>query len=168
MHLLVYDGLMVFIVALIAMVTLPAPFGGAEAGAISLDEGMTIEVIVEVDGPYTIVLAQPFSSSQQLPPTALSDLGDGSWGGFVQLPSAANWNIVFDAFESDGTTVRSDATTMLELGVDRVVVSGEPVVPQGEGLFSGNSVWLMAAVFLILGALGALAWWTFSGDDSTT
>ena len=152
-------------IALIALVTLPAPFGDAEAGAVSLEDGMTIEVIVEVDGPYTIVLAQPFSSSQQLPPTALSDLGDGSWGGFVRLPTAANWSIVFDAFERDGATVRSGAATMLELGVDRVIVSGEPQTLAGPDVFSRNTVWLIAAVLLILAALGALAWWTFATDD---
>jgi len=152
-------------VALIALILLPAPFGEAEAGAVSLDGGLTIEVVVEADGPFTVVLAQPFSSFEQLPPTALADLGDGTWGGFVKLPTAENWNLVFDAFESDGTTVRSGSTNLIELGVDRVIVTGEPEESSVSRGFSTGSIWLAVAVVLLVVSLAALAWWTFSGDD---
>jgi len=164
-HIGIRFGAMSIVVALIALVLLPSPFGEAEAGAVSLDGGLTIEVVVEADGPFTVVLAQPFSSFEQLPPTALSDLGDGSWGGFVELPTAENWNLVFDAIESDGTTVRSETANLIELGVDRVIVGGEPEESSNSGGFSTGSVWLAVAVVLLLGSLGALAWWTFSGDD---
>ena len=156
---------MIPIIALIAMVTLSSPFGDATASAIGLDDGMTVEVIVEVDRSFDVVLARPFSSFEELPPTALSDLGNGSWGGFVVLPSAENWSLVFDAFETDGTTFRSDSTDLLAMGVDAVVIAGEPVAPVGGGGFTTSTWWLAAAVVLILGSLGALTWWTFSGDD---
>lgn len=153
------------VLALVALIALSPPFGEAEAGAVSLDGGLTVEVVVEVDGPFTVVLAQPFSSFAELPPTALADLGDGSWGGFVELPTAENWNLVFDAFESDGTTVRSDATNLIELGVDKVIVTGEPEESNDSGGFSAGSIWLAVAVVLLLSSLGALAWWTFSADS---
>jgi hypothetical protein len=161
---------MSIVVALVALILLPSPFGEAEAEAVSLDDGLTIEVVVDVEGPFTVVLAQPFSSFEQLPPTALANLGDGSWGGFVELPTAQNWSLVFDAFESDGTTVRSQSTNLLELGVDRVIVSGEPEESTDSGGFSAASLWLVLAIVLLLGSLVVLAWWTFSPDDgeSTT
>ncbi len=151
------------VLALIALVVLASPFGGATAGAVSVDDGLTIEVTVEVTGAYEVVLARPFSSFQELPPTALSDLGDGTWGGFVTLPTAENWSLVFDAIAADGTAVRSDTVDLLALGVDRVVITGEPTVPAATGL-STATWWLIAAVVLILAALGALTWWTFGGD----
>ncbi len=155
---------MTVLLTLILLVTLASPFGDASAGAVDLDGGMTIEVVVEVDRTFEIVLARPFSSFEELPPTALSDLGNGSWGGFVVLPSAENWNIVFDAFEPDGTTFRSDTTDMLALGVDKAVIEGEPAGPVRTGRSVSSTWWLIAAVVLILAALGALTWWTFGGE----
>jgi hypothetical protein len=150
--------------ALIALVSLGAPFGDAEAGAVSLEDGMTIEVTVEVARTFEAVLVRPFSSYEELPPTALSDFGNGSWGGFVQLPSAENWSIVFDAFEPDGTTFRSDTTDLIALGVDKVVIEGEPTERVDRGGLTSATWWLVAAIVLVLAALGALTWWTFAGD----
>jgi len=156
---------MPIVVAVVALILLPPPFGEAQAEAVSLGDGLTIEVVVEVNGPFTVVLARPFSAFEQLPPTALSDLGDGTWGGFIELPTAENWGLVFDAFESDGTTVRSQATNLGELGVDRVIVAGEPEQPVITIGFSTAVAWLVVALVLLLSSLGALAWWTFSRDD---
>jgi len=155
---------MIPILALIAMVTLGAPFGDATAGAISLDDGMTIEIVVEVDGPFEVVIVRPFSSFEELPPTALSDLGNGSWGGFVTLPTPENWSVLFDAFDPDGTTYRSDTTDLIALGVDRVLIDAPPQAPTGGSSWPVATVWLVLAVVLILGSLAALTWWTFSGD----
>ena len=76
------------LLALIAVITLSSPFGDAEASAIDLEDGLVIEVIVEVSDTYEAVLARPFSSFEELPPTALVDLGNGTWGGAVELPTA--------------------------------------------------------------------------------
>lgn len=156
---------MISMLALIALVTLTAPFGDATASAVSLDDGMTVEITVEVDRPMEVVIARPFSSFEELPPTALSDLGDGSWGGFVVLPSQENWSLLFDAFETDGTTFRSDTTDLLAMGVDKVLILGEPAAPVGGRALTSTTWWLIAAVVLVLGSLGALTWWTFLGDD---
>lgn len=150
--------------ALIALVSLASPFGDAEAGAVSIEDGMTIEVTVDVARTFEAVLVRPFSSFEELPPTALNDLGNGSWGGLVELPSAENWSLVFDAFESDGTTFRSDTTDLLALGVDKVVIAGEPTEPVDRGGITSATWWLVAAIALVLAALGALTWWTFAGD----
>lgn len=151
--------------ALIVAVVLTAPFGDATAAAIDIDDGLTIDVVVEVDGTYEAVLFRPFSSFEELAPTALRNLGGNEWGGAVALPTAEDWFVVFDAIEPDGTSIRSDTTSLSDLGVDPVVLAGEPEAAVSRSI-DDSTWWLIAGSVLALAALGALAWWTFS-DDKT-
>jgi hypothetical protein len=148
----------------VASVVLSSPFGTAEAAAIADDDGLTVEMSVAVSGTVSVVIVRPFSSFEQLPPTALVDRGDGIWGGLVVLPSAENWSIVFDAIDPEGEAFRSDTTTLTALGVDPVVVAGPPDAPVPSRGIDASTQWLIAAVVLATAALGALAWWTFAGD----
>jgi hypothetical protein len=155
----------VHILALVvAAVTLASPFGSAEASAI-FDEpgGLTVEISVEVSGTFSAVLVRPFSSYEELPPTALVSREDGRWSGYVVVPTAEDWSIVFDAIAPDGGEVRSDTSTLTELGVDPVVISAPPVAPVGRDGIGAGRFWLFGGIVLALGALGALAWWTFGG-----
>jgi len=159
---------MTMLVALIAAIALTSPFGTAEGTAIDDTDGLVIAVSVGVSGTYEVVLVRPFSSFEELPPTALIARGGGTWGGTVRLPSAENWSLVFDAIEPDGASDRSDGITLIDLGIDPVVVEGAPTAPVDEGPVPTTTWWLVAGVVLAATALGALAWWTFSDGDALT
>lgn len=157
--------MMLFATALLA-VTLASPFGTAEAAAVSDVGGLTVEMTVELTRSTDVVLVRPFSSFEELPPTALRDRGDGTWGGFVVLPTADNWSVVFEVIDPDGSTVRSDTTDLIALGVDPIVVAGEPTTPLPRRPINATTWWLIGGVTLALAAIGALAWWTFGADQS--
>ncbi len=145
-------------------VILAPPFGHAEGTATSDIGGLTIEVSVELTRSTEIVLVRPFSSFEELPPTALLDRGDGTWGGFVVLPTADNWSIVFEAIDAEGNVARSGTTTLIELGVDPLVVAEEPAAPLPRRHISATIWWLVGGVVFAAAALGALGWWTFASD----
>ena len=159
-----YPPGMPVVLAVLLAVTLGAPFGPAEARAVDDAEGLVVEVEVQVDGSWEAVLVRPFSSFDELPPTALLDRGDGTWAGSVALPTADDWSIVFDAIDPAGETERSRTTTLVELGVDPVVVAGPPAEPIPSEPIPATTWWLIGGIVLAAAALGALAWWTFSDD----
>lgn len=146
-------------------VVLAVPFGRAEAAAVDDTDGLVVDVSVEVDGEWSVVLVRPFSSFEELPPTALVDRGDGVWGGRVRLPTAEDWSIVFDAIDADGDAVRSETTTLTAMGVDPVVVEAPPSTPVPSEPIPATTWWLIAGIVLALAALGVLAWWTFSDRE---
>ena len=111
---------------ILAAVSLGAPFGSAEASAVSDEGGLTIEVVVEVDNGFTAVLVRPFSSFDELPPTAMNNRDDGTWGALVTLPTAEDWLISFEGIRETGETVRSDSAFLSELGVDPIVIGDPP------------------------------------------
>ncbi|RLE15657.1 MAG: hypothetical protein DRJ28_03600 [Actinobacteria bacterium] len=147
------------------MVVLVAPFGAVEGKAVADDSGLTVEITVEVDRTFEAVLVRPFSSFQELPPTALQPIGNDMWGGLVTLPTAEDWNLVFDGLEAGGETFRSDSVTLTEIGVDPVVVAGEPIRLPDRAIDTATW-WLIGGIAGALSALAALAWWTF-GSDAT-
>ena len=146
---------------LIASVTLSSPFGEATATAVGLEDGLEVVVTIEMDESFEAVLIRPFSSFEELDPTAMVFREDGEWGADLVLPSAENWSIVFDAIRSDGTWERSDATDLVEMGVDPVVVGSQPAPPPAPEESSTTTWWLVGGAVLGLAALGALAWWAF-------
>ncbi len=127
--------------------------------------GVSVEMSAELGRSAAVVLVRPFSSFEGLPPTALRDRGDGTWGGFVVFPTADNWSIVFELIDPDGSTVRSDTTDLIALGVDPIVVAGEPTAPVPRRAINATTWWLIGGVALALAAIGALAWWTFGPDQ---
>lgn len=154
------------VLAVLAAVTLAAPFGGAEAAAVAEANGaVTVEITVAVTESYSAVLVRPFSSFEELAPTALTNRGDGTWGGFLVVPTAEDWSIVFDGIAPDGTASRSESTTLTALGVDPVVVEAPPTAPVPSRSLDATTVWLLVGVALAMAALGALAWWTFGGSE---
>jgi hypothetical protein len=155
------------VLVVLAAVSLAAPFGAAEAAAVAEADGaVTIEISVAVSETYSAVLVRPFSSFEELAPTALRDRGDGTWGGFLVVPTAEDWSIVFDAIAPGGGSSRSETTSLTALGVDPVVVEAPPGAPLPSRSIDATTVWLLVGVILAMAALGALAWWTFSGSSS--
>ena len=157
---------MPYLIAIVALVVLASPFGAAEGKAVSNEGGLVVEITVETSKGFEAVLVRPFSSFQELPPTALVDVGSGTWRGLVTFPSATDWSLVFDGLDAEGGTARSDAVTLTAIGVDPLVVAGEPTPPAGRSL-DPATWWLVAGMLAALAALAALAWWTFAPDDQT-
>ena len=155
---------MPFLLVIIAVVVLTSPFGVTEGKAVSDENGLTVEITVEVDETFEAVLIRPFSSFEEIPPTALAPLDNDTWGGSVTFPTAENWFIVFDAHDSIGTATRSESMTLTDIGVDPLVAAGEPVERPGRSLDS-STWWLIGAVVAVLAALAILGWWTFSDGN---
>ncbi|MEN8041442.1 MAG: hypothetical protein ABFR95_08055, partial [Actinomycetota bacterium] len=155
---------MLHVFSLIAILVLSSPFGVVEGRAVDDTNGLGVEISVEVDRTFEAVLVRPFSSFEELPPTALTPMDDGTWAGYVLFPTAEDWQIVFDAFEAEGETFRSESVTLTDIGVDPLVVAGEPAEPVNEG-FDRSTLWLVGGIGLALAALAALTYWTFAEDE---
>jgi len=156
-----------FILTILFMATLAAPFGDVEGSAVGLDSGVTVEMTVKVTQTFEAVLVRPFSSFEELPPTALVFRDDGTWEGLVRFPTATDWSFVFDGIAAGGVVTRSDAITLTEIGVDPVVVGGVPERPAARTL-STTTLWLIAAFVFAVSALGALGYWTFASRSDST
>jgi hypothetical protein len=118
------------LVALLLSVTLGAPFGEAEATALEVDSGMTIEVAVTVDDGRSAVLARVVAFAGELPPVALVPQGDGRWVGVMRLSGREDVQVAFEAIDAAGNSVISALSTLTELGVDPAVVSAsQPTRP---------------------------------------
>ena len=126
--------------------------------------GLTVEITVEVDKTFEVVLVRPFSSFEELPPTSLVAADAETWRGLVTFPSAEDWSIVFEGLEADGTASRSDTVTLTAIGVDPLVVAGEPS-PLPSRSIARSTWWLIGAMITAVAALGVLAWWTFAPDS---
>lgn len=158
---------MPLLAVLIAAVMLASPFGEADATAIDLSEGLTIEISVEYDVEASAVIVRPYSDFEELPPTAMALQPDGSWFAWVELPTAQNWQIAFEGFRIDGTSDLSRGTDLIELGVDRVVIESEVAEPlPKKPLIPSGSWWLVVAIVVAVLALVGLAYWAFA-DPAT-
>ena len=155
---------MPYLFAVLALVVLTSPFGVVEGKAVSDVAGLTVEITVEVSETFEAVLVRPYSSFEELPPTALVAIDANTWGGPVTFPTAEDWSIVFDGLGAEGEATRSDGVTLTEIGVDPLVVSGEPTQLPGQPI-SASTWWLIGAMVCAVAALATLAWWTFAADD---
>jgi hypothetical protein len=152
------------LIAILASVVLAAPFSTAEAAAVDDTDGLMVEITVEYASGAEAVIVRPFSEFEELPPTAMSDQGEGVWSALVRFPTAENWSVAFEAFPSDGGSVVSDNTTLLDMGVDPVVVRSDVQAPlPSDPLIPEGSWWLVVGIALAFAALIVLAFWTFGG-----
>ena len=153
---------MQWVAIIVLSVMLSSPFGEATATAVDEGEqGLDVVVTVEMDQVFEAVLVRPFSSFEELDPTALVAREDGVWGAVVTVPTAENWSVVFDALRADGTWERSDVTDLVAMGVDPIVVGAEPEAPAESASIDSSTWWLVGGAVLGIAALGALAWWAF-------
>ncbi len=164
---LFYAGSVLYVLAALALVILSSPFGAVEGRAVADDRGLTVEITVEVERTFEAVLVRPFSSFEELPPTALALIGRGTWGGLVTFPTAEDWSLVFDGLEAGGESFRSDSVTLTDIGVDPVVVEGDPAPARGR-VIDSSTWWLIGAMITALAALATLTWWTFTDQESRT
>ena len=154
---------MPFVVALLLSVVLGAPFGEAEARALEVDTGMTIEVSVDVVDGRSAVLARVVAFAGELPPVALVDQGDGRWAGVLRLSGREDVQVAFEAIDADGSSEISDLSTLTELGVDPAVVSPtRPTRPPAPD--PGPNWWLIGGIGAGMMALALVVWWVFLGS----
>lgn len=156
-------------------VTLSPPFVSAEARATSVgDDGMVLEVQVEITDPALVVLARGVGRFDELAPVALSELSDGRWGGIVEIPIVEDIRMGFEIIRPDGgSAVVSELHLLSELGVDPAVFSaGQPATtlapsvgeePTDDGP-SRALIWLAVAAGAAALAL-LLVWWLGGEDD---
>ena len=144
--------------ALLLSVTLAAPFGDAEARALEIDSGMTVEISVAVQGGRSAVLARVVALAGELPPVALIDQGNGRWLGILRLSGREDVQVAFEAIDGGGESDISDLTSLTDLGVDPAVISPtRPTqLPREE---PGPDWWLVGGVAAGLTALVLLAMW---------
>jgi len=148
--------------ALLLSVTLAAPFGEAEARALEIDSGMTIEVSVAVDGGRSAVLARVVAVAGELPPVALADQGNGQWIGILRLSGREDVQVAFEAIDGGGNSDISELTALTDLGVDPAVISASrPTQPPPEE--TGPNWWLIGGIGAGLAALVLLVLWAM-GD----
>ncbi len=154
--------------ALLLSVTLAAPFGDAEARALEIDSGMTVEVSVAVDGGRSAVLARVVALAGELPPVALVDHGNGRWVGILRLSGREDVQIAFEAIDAAGQSDLSDLTTLTDLGVDPAVISSSRPT-QLPPVKRGPNWWLVGGVAAGLAALVLIVVWAVdnkTGDRS--
>jgi hypothetical protein len=90
---------------------------------------------------------------------------DGTWTAWVELPTAQNWQIAFEGFHPDGVSDISEATDLIAMGVDRVVIESEVVGPlPGKALIPDGSWWLVVAIGSVVAALAGLGYWAFASE----
>lgn len=162
--------------ALAAFLLLPlsAPFGDATATATSLDDGLRVEVSVEVEGsPAAVLVRGVASGGSELPPVALASRSDGRWEGIVQLPVVENILVGFERIPVEGPAIVSELHTLTELGVDSAVFSlDNPDTQFGEDgddslVTPEGARWGWMGLAAGAAALGLLALWTIeSAGDS--
>jgi hypothetical protein len=150
------------VLAMLLTVVLGTPFGEAEARALEVDTGMTIEVLVELDSGRSAVLARVVAFAGELPPVALVDQGDDRWVGILRLSGREDVQVAFEAIDADGSSDMSELSTLTELGVDPAVVSPtRPTVPPAED--PGPNWWLIGGMVAGIAALALLVWWVMAG-----
>lgn len=144
--------------ALLLSVTLTAPFGDAEARALEIDSGMTIEVSVAVDGGRSAVLARVVALAGELPPVALVDQGNGEWVGILRFSGREDVQVAFEAIDGGGESDISNLNSLTDLGVDPAVISAtRPTQLPAED--PGPNWWLVGGIAAGLGALVLLVVW---------
>ncbi len=156
--------------ALLLSVVLSPPFGVAEATAVSTTGGLTLEVMVEVNATATAVLVRPVGQGTELPPVALTDQGDGTWAGIVELTTVENIQVAFELIPSSGPSTVSETHTLTELGVDRALFESSPVGSASDAEdddedAAANRQWVWLALAAGAAGLALLVIWAFWDRD---
>ena len=163
---------MVLFAVLMLLLPLDAPFVEATATAASIDDGMRLEVFVEVEGTPTAVLARGLGAGNlELPPVALADRGDGLWEGIVEVPIVDNIRLGFEFIPVRGEALVSELHSLTDLGVDRAIFAVDPVpaipvaedppgTPEGRrwgwlGLAAGAAALTIVALWTAVGGRGS-------------
>ncbi len=178
------------VISILLAVPLPAPFGDAEASALSVSEdgSAVVEIVVEVAGVPSAVLVRGAGLVDELPPVALVPRGDGTYGGIVELNSTVGVLLGFEYLPAGGgASILTDVYTLVQLGVDPAALAGaEPapgtqapstVAPPAVDAEDSRWGWLALAagaaglalllVWLLMGKSDSVDKWSGNADNST-
>ena len=161
---------MPLLLALLLSVTLSPPFGEASARLIGFTPTeVTIEVSVALEDSAALVLMRGQDlSGQELDPVALLRREDGTWGAVVELPARPDLRIVFELIPDRGSSTLSEASTLVDLGIDpaRLTLIERPD-PIEDSKSPPGLAWIVVAGISALAALVLLAVWSrYSGDGA--
>ncbi len=154
------------LLALLLSVTLSPPFGEASATLVGFTPSeVTFEVVVEVLDPAAIVLMRGEDiAGNEIEPVALIARGSNEWGAVVVLPARSDLKIVFESIPERGGSTLSDASTLMDLGIDPDVLALVERPPPTEQTTSRPGIlWVVLAVAAALAALVLLVVWTRLG-----
>ncbi|MCH8985259.1 MAG: hypothetical protein IIB04_01440 [Acidobacteria bacterium] len=111
---------MILLLALLLSLQLGAPFGEADASAISVDGEFVVELSVEAPPGPDAVFARVVDAGRELPAVALAPLGGRRYGGILTLSEVRDVRVAFEARLGVDVVV-SELVTLSDLGVDPVV-----------------------------------------------
>lgn len=159
-----YRGRMILLLALLLSLQLGAPFGEADARAISVDGEFVIEISVEAPPGPDAVFARVVDAGRELPAVALAPLGGRRYGGILTLSEVRDVRVAFEARLGVDVIV-SELVTLSDLGVDPVVFDfatspeTSPTVKQDE---TPSPLPLVIGVLFAFASLVLLAVWSRS------
>lgn len=155
---------MAVLIAILVSVTLSAPFGDASARVLGTPNARTIDVSVEVEGEPAAVIARLTGLAGELDPVALVPRGGGAYGQTIQLTAWENLQVVFEYIDDEGETELSEATSLIELGIDPQLFGISEEAPAEEPA-DGTAIdpWLLAGVAAALAALVLMVFWASGG-----
>jgi len=142
---------------------LGGPFGGATVEGTLRGDRLQIEFAVVVAGAPAAVVVHAVDPGQTQLTISLGNRGQGVWAGVAEL-DLMNYVVVFEALYPDGAGDVSDPSTLLELGLDPVLI-GMGAVPAArsdddeEPLSATTRRWGWGAAALTAIALALLAVW---------
>lgn len=154
------------LLALLLSVTLSPPFGEASATLVGFTPSeVTFEVVVEVLDSAAIVLMRGEDiAGNEIEPVALISRGDGTWAAVVVLPARSDLRIVFESIPERGGSTLSDASSLMDLGIDPDVLAlVERAPPTEQSTSRPGILWVVLAVAAALAALVLLGIWTRLG-----
>lgn len=140
------------------------PFVDASAEATRVDDGLQIDLEVELTTSVATVVAHLVSPGDDQLTVALVERGAGRYGGFAVVP-AEDLVVVFEAVDID-RDIRSQPVTLTELGVDPSVFRSDRVFAVDETatrvVTPGARRWLWLAAGLGAASLALIAVWAAS------
>ncbi|MCH7668003.1 MAG: hypothetical protein IIC71_02175 [Acidobacteria bacterium] len=153
---------MILLLALLLSLQLGAPFGEADASAISVDGEFVVELSVEAPPGPDAVFARVVDAGRELPAVALAPLGGRRYGGILTLSEVRDVRVAFEARLGVDVVV-SELVTLSDLGVDPVVFDfatspeTSPTVKQDE---TPSRLPLVFGVVFAFASLVLLAIWS--------
>lgn len=159
------------LLGIVVALVLSFPFGNVEATALSTSGGLQFEVVVEVFEPASAVLVRGVGPVDELPPVALVERGDGTWGGLVQMPVVEDILIGFELIPVGNSSSQvSGLHRLSELGVDPAIFetgrTSPPVVIVESTQESNGWLWLAGGV--VAGGLALVLLWVWAEPNRSS